>query len=188
MPSIMSAKARWLALLGTATSVAAQCTFQNEIDPYTMYNDLHGDSSARTSDDCKANCCSDGSCQVWQWSDDPMTPPNCWSGASDDYGDSGGVEWQGEQGKAGPPGPTPPAVRCVNNTCTQAMPGVPGVDNATCMLFCGVARCYEKLAALCQKDRATGGLGLCSYCAGTHQSELVAAGCTNVQIMAWCGA
>ena len=41
-----------------------------------------------------------------------MTPPNCWSGNSQDYGDSGGVEWQGEQGKGAPapapaPGPDP---------------------------------------------------------------------------------
>ena len=39
-----------------------------------------------------------------------MTPPNCWSGNSQDYGDSGGVEWQGEQGKNAPgpaPGPDP---------------------------------------------------------------------------------
>jgi hypothetical protein len=78
-----------------------------------MYNNLYGDSSAQSSDDCKSNCCSDSTCQVWQWSDDPLTPPNCWTGDSDDYGDSGGVEWQGEQGKGGPapapaPGPAPP--------------------------------------------------------------------------------
>jgi hypothetical protein len=39
-----------------------------------------------------------------------MTPPNCWSGNSQDNGDSGGVEWQGEQGKGAPapaPGPDP---------------------------------------------------------------------------------
>lgn len=34
-----------VAVLG---SVGAQdCTFQNEIDPYTMYNDLNGDSTAQ---------------------------------------------------------------------------------------------------------------------------------------------
>ena len=67
---------------------------------YTVYNNLNGDSSAHSADDCKSNCCSNTSCQVWQWSDDPFTPPNCWSGDGDDYGDSGGVEWLGEQGKA----------------------------------------------------------------------------------------
>ena len=36
-----------------------------------------------------------------------MTPPNCWSGNSDDYGDSGGVYWQGEQGRGSDPGPDP---------------------------------------------------------------------------------
>ena len=42
---------------------------RNEIDPYTMYNDLNGDSTAQSADDCKANCCKDANCQVWQWSD-----------------------------------------------------------------------------------------------------------------------
>ena len=75
---------------------------------YTMFNDLNGDSSAKSADDCKNNCCSDSHCQVWQWSDNPLTPPNCWTGDSMDYGDSGGVEWQGEQGKFDPPPPPPP--------------------------------------------------------------------------------
>jgi hypothetical protein len=74
---------------------------------YTQYNNLNGQASVTSSGDCKKNCCSDSSCQVWQWSDDPTQPPNCWTGASDDYGDSGGVEWQGEQGKAPAPGPAP---------------------------------------------------------------------------------
>ena len=37
---------------------------------------------------------------MWQWSDDPFTPPNCWSGDSDDYGDSadfGGAFASGEE-------------------------------------------------------------------------------------------
>eukprot|EP01052_Picozoa_sp_SAG31_P002526 SAG31_NODE_90_length_26410_cov_175.663981_3_plen_385_part_00 len=87
-------------------AVGQDCTFQNEVDPWTMYNDLNGDSTAQSADDCKANCCKDTSCQVWQWSDDPKTPPNCWSGDSNDYGDSGGVEWQGEQGKSAQAGQT----------------------------------------------------------------------------------
>ena len=74
-----------------AVAHTEDCTFQNEIDPYTMYNDLNGDATAKASTDCKAACCADAACQVWQWSDNPMTPPNCWTGASSDYGDSGGV-------------------------------------------------------------------------------------------------
>ena len=97
------------AMPSAAMQEPAQCVFVNEIDPYTMYNNLNGDAQARSSDECKSNCCADGSCDVWQWSDDPMTPPNCWSGNSQDYGDSGGVEWQGEQGKGSPgPAPVPP--------------------------------------------------------------------------------
>jgi hypothetical protein len=72
-----------------------------------MYNNLNPDYSVYTSDDCKANCCLDGGCDVWQWSDDPLYPPNCWYGASDDYGDSGGVYWMGEQGRCPAPGPAP---------------------------------------------------------------------------------
>jgi hypothetical protein len=99
-----------LAIQCITYALSQSCTFENEIDPYTMYNDLIGDRTAQSSDDCKAHCCKNPSCQVWQWSDDPMTPPNCWIGHSSDYGDSGGVEWQGEQGKGGPPpapGPAP---------------------------------------------------------------------------------
>ena len=125
-----------------ARTASAQCTFSNEIDPYTQYNDLNGDNAAQSSDQCKSNCCGDTACTVWQWSDDPMTPPNCWRGSSTDYGDSGGVEWQGEQGKAAPgpapapgPGPTPapgpapapapgggkvaPGAKCIGVHCTQ---------------------------------------------------------------------
>ena len=61
-----------------------------------------------------------------------MTPPNCWSGASDDYGDSGGVQWTGEQGKSGPgpdpdpqpgpgpapgPAPGPGGKKCIGEHC-----------------------------------------------------------------------
>ena len=95
---------------------AQQCTFANQIDPYTMYNDLNGDSAAQSSNDCKSNCCGDPLCDVWQWSDDPMTPPNCWRGNSSDYGDSGGVEWQGEQGKSAP-APVPIACDLANCSC-----------------------------------------------------------------------
>ena len=34
-------------LLALAGGARAQCTFQNEIDPYTMYNDLNGDDAAQ---------------------------------------------------------------------------------------------------------------------------------------------
>ena len=95
---------------------AQQCAFANQIDPYTMYNNSNGDSAAQSSDDCKSNCCGDPLCDVWQWSDDPMTPPNCWRGNSSDYGDSGGVEWQGEQGKSAP-APVPIACDLANCSC-----------------------------------------------------------------------
>jgi hypothetical protein len=98
-----------------------------------MYNNLYGDSSAQSSDDCKSNCCSDSTCQVWQWSDDPLTPPNCWTGDSDDYGDSGGVEWQGEQGKGGPapapgPGPAPGPAPGPGPAPPPPAPGPPAPD------------------------------------------------------------
>ena len=42
---------RWLSVAGWAAAIgsvgAQDCTFQNEIDPYTMYNDLNGDSTAQ---------------------------------------------------------------------------------------------------------------------------------------------
>jgi hypothetical protein len=162
-----------LALAATsARHASAQCTFSNEIDPYTQYNDLNGDSAAQSSDQCKSNCCSDANCQVWQWSDDPMTPPNCWSGNSNDYGDSGGVEWQGEQGKGGPapapapgpgpapapgPGPAPapapapggggiaPGAKCIGVHCTSDE-----AESNWGMLFCW------SLAGLCSVYMAAG--------------------------------
>ena len=42
---------------------------RDEIDPYTLYAKLNGDITAQSADDCKANCCKDANCQVWQWSD-----------------------------------------------------------------------------------------------------------------------
>jgi hypothetical protein len=51
------------------TLVHMLLSFRNEIDSYTMYFDLNGNSTAQSADDCKANCCKDASCQVWQWSD-----------------------------------------------------------------------------------------------------------------------
>ena len=50
---------RWLGAAFAAGCAAAlgrvgaqDCTFQNEIDPYTMYNDLNGDDAAQSSDSC----------------------------------------------------------------------------------------------------------------------------------------
>ena len=48
---------RAVAVALLCTVARAQCDFLNQIDPYTMYNNLNGDYSAYTSDDCKANCC-----------------------------------------------------------------------------------------------------------------------------------
>ena len=178
---------RALLLLGGCSCCATQCTFRNEIDPYTQYNDLNGDSTARSSDACKANCCRDPACQVWQWSDDPATAPNCWSGASDNYGDSGGVKWQGEQGKAAAP---QAQVRCVNNTCVAAPAGVPGMDNATCAKVCEPvsAVCLSALFCNCGAARAKGGDPSCMYCAGTYQYRLHVAGCAASDIAGFCAA
>jgi hypothetical protein len=89
----------WLNLISW-TSADSTCKFQDKIDPYTMYNDLHGVTVAKTSADCKATCCKDAVCQLWQWADDPLSPPNCWLGASSGHQDSGGVEWKGERTRA----------------------------------------------------------------------------------------
>ena len=65
MPS-MTATAAALALC--ILPVAAQdCTFDYQIDPYTEYYGLNPDYTAYSSDDCKANCCADTTCDVWQY-------------------------------------------------------------------------------------------------------------------------
>ena len=87
---------RWTDLNGASSD----CTFQYQIDPWSMAKDLNGDITAQSYDDCKANCCKAASCLVYQWSDDPRTPPNCWFGDSDRYVDSGGVLWDGQTDKS----------------------------------------------------------------------------------------
>jgi hypothetical protein len=172
--------------------LAQDCTFQNEIDPYTMYNDLNGDSTAQSSEQCKANCCADANCDVWQWSDDPRTPPNCWSGNSQDYGDSGGVEWQGEQGK-GPapapgPAPSPSGFRCVNNTCVS-VDGAGFPSNETCTHGCGPVPeppCPAALQATCGEAKETGGRDACLICTGVHNNSLAEKGCDASDYSVFC--
>ena len=92
-----------MAVALAATSVLSgvrACDFDNEIDPYTEYYNLNGDWNAFTADDCKANCCNDATCTVWQFAEYPMGhQAQCMWGDSADYGDSGGIQFQGEQGR-----------------------------------------------------------------------------------------
>lgn len=72
---------------------------------YTQYYGLDPDYSAYSAEDCKANCCADPSCEVWQYTDTPITPvANCNHGVSYDYGDSGGIYWLGEDTRDDGPG------------------------------------------------------------------------------------
>lgn len=83
----------------------AACDFDNEIDPYTEYYNLNGDWNAFTADDCKAGCCNDPSCTVWQFAQYPMGhQAQCMWGDSSDFGDSGGIQFEGEQGRGDPGG------------------------------------------------------------------------------------
>jgi hypothetical protein len=154
------------------------------VGAWQMFNYLNGDSSVYTSDDCKANCCLDGGCDVWQWSDDPLYPPNCWYGASDDYGDSGGVYWMGEKGRCPDPGDR--KFRCVNDTCVGVV-GVPGFpSNETCQEGCGPASCPAALQAACGEAKESGGRDACLICAGVHNSTLAEAGCDKGDYSVFC--
>jgi hypothetical protein len=64
-----------------------------------MYASLSPDAGATSLSECRSRCCTNATCTTYQWSDAPKTPPKCWSGDSDDYVDSEGVEWYGETGK-----------------------------------------------------------------------------------------
>ena len=107
----MAAAARWgMLALGAALLArpSGGCDFENTIDPYTEYYNLNGDWNAFTADDCKANCCADATCTVWQFAQYPMGhQAQCMTGDSTDYGDSGGIQFQGEQGRGGDPGGDP---------------------------------------------------------------------------------
>lgn len=88
------------AVLVAAVGGAAACDFDNEIDPFTEYYGLNGDWNAFTPDDCKAGCCNEPTCTVWQFAQYPMGhQAQCMWGDSSDFGDSGGAEFQGEQGR-----------------------------------------------------------------------------------------
>ena len=65
-------------------------------DPFAQYFELNNDEAATSADECQANCCADLACEVWQYSTEPPAGvAHCVHGASDDTGDSFGVEWQG---------------------------------------------------------------------------------------------
>ena len=94
-----------LAWCGLHSGVDA-CSFEFDIDPYTQYYGLEPDYSAYSSEDCSANCCADPSCDVWQYTDQPVGGvANCMHGVSYDYGDSGGIYWTGESGRQDGPDP-----------------------------------------------------------------------------------
>jgi hypothetical protein len=85
---------RWV----VAQGLVVTCDFENDIDQYTQYYNLNGDWSAYTADDCKSLCCSDPTCTVWQFAAYPFGhQAQCNTGDSIDYGDSGGIQFQGEQ-------------------------------------------------------------------------------------------
>lgn len=68
----------------------------------TEYSDAVGNPGPQSSDDCKAACCSDATCQCYQWSDDPgVVPPACRTGTCLNGQDSAGIIFQGESGKSG---------------------------------------------------------------------------------------
>lgn len=97
-------------VLVAVISGAAACDFDNEIDPYTEYYNLNGDWNAFTADDCKASCCNEPTCTVWQFAQYPMGhQAQCMWGDSSDYGDSGGIQFQGEQGRGAPDDPSNPS-------------------------------------------------------------------------------
>ena len=61
--------------------------------------------NAFTADECKSSCCADASCTVWQFAQYPMGhQAQCMWGDSTAYGDSGGIQFQGEQGRSDRPG------------------------------------------------------------------------------------
>ncbi len=93
-------------VLAAVIGGAAACDFDNEIDPYTEYYNLQGDWNAFTADDCKAGCCNEPTCTVWQFAQYPMGhQAQCMWGDSSSFGDSGGIQFTGEQGRGGPDDP-----------------------------------------------------------------------------------
>jgi hypothetical protein len=132
-----------MAVALAATSVLSgvrACDFDNEIDPYTEYYNLNGDWNAFTADDCKANCCNDATCTVWQFAQYPMGhQAQCMWGDSADYGDSGGIQFQGEQGRGDDPDPSHPGGgshkhhKCIGVHCDD------GADATVFLVLFGVA-------------------------------------------------
>ena len=105
-------------VLAAVIGGAAACDFDNEIDPYTEYYNLNGDWNAFTADDCKASCCNDPACTVWQFAQYPMGhQAQCMSGSSSDFGDSGGIQFTGEQGRGGPSDPGAPGGGHHHHSC-----------------------------------------------------------------------
>ena len=89
----------------------------------------------------------------------------------------------------GPVPPPPPQQRCVNNTCVATPAGTAGMDNKTCASICGpVSPCLTTLISLCAPARIKGGDSACMFCAGTHQADLLGAGCSQANIAQFCAA
>ena len=60
---------------------------------------------------------------------------------------------------------------------------LPGLDNTTCAATCGPLStgCLSALFKACAADKAKGGVADCDS-AGTHQTQLKAAGCTTTKV------
>ena len=98
---------------------------------------MHTDRSRH--EDCKANCCNDATCTVWQFAQYPMGhQAQCMWGDSADYGDSGGIQFQGEQGRGDDPDPSHPGggshkhhkcigVHCDDGGALRPRAGEPGL-------------------------------------------------------------
>ena len=93
-----------------AVSAQGQCTnssFEIDLDGKQI-GGLTGVSSAKSLDACRQACCDKGpSCEVYQWSNNPSKPPDCWIGKMAGSMGSGPYSSRGRTPKPTPAPPTP---------------------------------------------------------------------------------